>query len=74
MNTNTKISETDAQDALFILSEHLIDPLWREKYKFLTKGQQNTIIINKIYKKFPNGFKTIPWIIKNTLKEIIKNW
>ena len=68
------IVNTKAQDALDMISGHLIDPLWHLKYGNLTKEQQNTLIVNRIYKDFPRGFRTLPWILKNAFKEIIKNW
>lgn len=76
MNTNTTeiISETKAQDALDMISGHLVDPYWSMRYTFLTKEQKNTLIVNEIFKQFPRGFRTLPWILKNTVKEIVRNW
>lgn len=68
------IVETKAQVALDIISGHLLDPCWRIQYSGLTSEQQNTLIINKIYRDFPRGFKTWPWIIKNTIREIVRKW
>lgn len=68
------IAETKAQQALNMISDHLIDPCWRLKYTGLTTDQQNTMVVSKIYREFPRGFKTLPWILKNTIKEFIRNW
>lgn len=69
-----KIVETKAQVALDMISGHLLDPCWRIKYGGLTPEQQNTLVVNKIYRDFPRGFKTLPWIIKNTIREIVRKW
>ena len=69
-----EIVETKAQVALDMISGHLLDPCWRIKYRGLTPEQQNTLAVNKIYRDFPRGFKTLPWIIKNTIREIVRKW
>lgn len=68
------IVETKAQDALDMITGHLIDPRWQMQHKNLSKEQQNTLIVNRIYRDFPRGFRTLPWILKNAFKEMIKNW
>lgn len=74
MNNNITIAETQAQDALDMITGHLIDPTWQMKYNHLNKEQQNTLIVNRIYRDFPRGFRTLPWILKNAFKEFIRTW
>lgn len=74
MKNDIIIAETKAQDALDMVAGHLIDPLWHMKHGKLNKEQQNTLIVNRIYRDFPRGFRTLPWILKNAFKEMIKNW
>lgn len=74
IRNNINIANTKAQDALDMISGHLIDPRWHLMHKNLTKEQQNTLIVNRIYKDFPRGFKTLPWILKSFIKEVARKW
>lgn len=69
-----EIAKTKAQEALDMISGHLIDPCWKLRNTGLTIEQQNTLVVNKIYRDFPRGFRTLPWIIKNTIREIVRKW
>ena len=74
VKNDVEIVKTNAQDAMDMISAHLIDPRWQLLHKNLTKEQQNTLIVNKIYRDFPRGFRTLPWILKAFIKEVAREW
>lgn len=77
MNVNNIVEiirGTQAQDAIDKIAQHLIDPMWKKEYPFLTQEQKNTLVVNEIYRQFPGGVRKVQVVIKNAVKEIVRNW
>lgn len=68
------IGKTNAQKTINIIAEHLLEPSWIDKHKNMNAEERNTLLINHIFKKYPNGFKTYGWMIKQIIKTAVSQW
>lgn len=68
-----EIMKLDSTAAINIIAAHLLGPCWDLEYSDLSQEEKNTILVNKIYVKYPN-ITNWPSILSLALKGRIKRW